>query len=73
MTDLGFGGSLSWRSSPRSRWWPCRGAAGRCCAGWGLNPWTVDTDRKPRPTLRKVVAWAKEWQLDGVLVVNLFA
>jgi hypothetical protein len=39
----------------------------------GLNPGTGDTDGRPRPTLRKVVAWARRLGLDGVLVVNLFA
>jgi hypothetical protein len=56
------------------RWWyERRWGDGPLLCWVGLNPGTGDTDGKPRPTLRKVVTWAKEWQLDGVLVVNLFA
>lgn len=39
----------------------------------GLNPGTGDTERRPRPTLRKVTAWADEWGMKRLLVVNLFA
>jgi hypothetical protein len=56
------------------RWWyERRWGDGPLLCWVGLNPGTGDTDGKPRPTLRKVVAWAKTLQLDGVLVVNLFA
>lgn len=39
----------------------------------GLNPGTGDTENRARPTLRKVVQWALDWNLGGVVVVNLFA
>ncbi|NOX30258.1 MAG: DUF1643 domain-containing protein [Actinobacteria bacterium] len=39
----------------------------------GLNPSTGDTDGKSRPTLAKVVGWAKREGCGAVVVVNLFA
>ena len=69
-----FVDSAEYSSDEVYRWWYERrwGNGPRLC--WvGLNPGTGDTDGKPRPTLRKVVTWAKGWGLDGVIVVNLFA
>jgi hypothetical protein len=39
----------------------------------GLNPGTGDRDSGPRPTLRKVVGWAKREDCAAVTVVNLFS
>ena len=39
----------------------------------GLNPSTGDTDGKQRPTLNKVVGWARREGCGAVVVVNLFA
>jgi hypothetical protein len=56
------------------RWWYERrwGPGGALC--WvGLNPGTGDTDSGSRPTLRKVVAWARREGCAAVTVVNLFS
>lgn len=56
------------------RWWyERRWAPGPTLCFVGLNPSTGDTDGKPRPTLRKVVGWAKREGCGAVVVVNLFA
>ena len=48
------------------------GPGGSVC--WvGLNPATGDSDGKPRPTLRKMVAWTKLWGGGEIVIVNLFA
>jgi hypothetical protein len=39
----------------------------------GLNPGTGDRDGGPRPTLRKVILWAKDAGCGAVSVVNLFS
>ncbi len=39
----------------------------------GLNPATGDTDGKQRPTLRRVVGWARREGCGSVVAVNLFA
>jgi hypothetical protein len=57
-----------YRWSFRRRWGP----GGSVC--WvGLNPGTGDSDRKPRPTLRKMVAWSQRWGGGEIVIVNLFA
>lgn len=66
----------SWQFSPDGvyRWWyERRWAPGPTLCFVGLNPSTGDTDGKPRPTLRKVVGWAKREGCGAVVVVNLFA
>ena len=56
------------------RWWyERRWAPGPTFCFVGLNPATGDTDGKPRPTLNKVVGWAKREGCGAVVVVNLFA
>ena len=48
------------------------GPGGTVC--WvGLNPGTGDSDGKPRPTLRKMVAWTQRWGGGEIVIVNLFA
>jgi hypothetical protein len=54
-------------------WWERRWAEGDGLCWVGLNPSTGDTTGRPRPTLRKVVALAKERRLSAVTVVNLFS
>ena len=39
----------------------------------GFNPGTGDTDAGPRPTLRRVVSWARRAGCGGLVVVNLFS
>jgi hypothetical protein len=57
-----------YRWSFRRRWGP----GGSVC--WvGLNPGTGDSDGKPRPTLRKMVAWTQRWGGGEIVIVNLFA
>ncbi len=56
------------------RWWyERRWADGPGMCWIGLNPSTGDTTGRPRPTLGKVVARAKESGLAAVIVVNLFS
>lgn len=56
------------------RWWyERRWADGPGLCFVGLNPSTGDTTGRPRPTLRKVVARAKQEGLAAVTVVNLFS
>jgi len=56
------------------RWWyERRWAPGPTLCFVGLNPATGDTDGKARPTLNKVVGWAKRERCGAVVVVNLFA
>ncbi|MBI4932901.1 MAG: DUF1643 domain-containing protein [Actinobacteria bacterium] len=56
------------------RWWfRRRWAHGPTLCFIGLNPATGDTDGKPRPTLRRVVGWARREGCGSVVVVNLFA
>lgn len=56
------------------RWWyERRWAPGPTLCFVGLNPATGDTDGKPRPTLGRVVVWAKREGCGAVVVVNLFA
>ena len=55
------------------RWWyQRRWSSGPTLCFVGLNPSTGDTEGKPRPTLRKVVGWAKREGCGAVVVVNLF-
>jgi hypothetical protein len=57
-----------YRWSYERRWAP----GGTLC--WvGLNPGTGDRDAGPRPTLRRVVGWAKREGCAAVTVVNLFS
>jgi hypothetical protein len=56
------------------RWWyERRWEPGPALCFVGLNPATGDTDGKPRPTLNKVVGWARREGCAAVVVVNLFA
>ncbi len=56
------------------RWWyERRWAAGPTLCWVGLNPGTGDTDGKARPTLARVVGWAKREGCAAVTVVNLFS
>lgn len=57
-----------YRWSYERRWAP-----GAALCWVGLNPATGDSDGGPRPTLRKVVAWAKREGCASVVVVNLFS
>lgn len=50
-----------------------RWAPGDVMCWVGLNPGTGDTDDGPRPTLRRVVSWAKRENCGAVVVVNLFS
>lgn len=50
-----------------------RWAPGGVMCWVGLNPGTGDTDAGPRPTLRRVVSWAKREKCGAVVVVNLFS
>src|SRR3954470_5288482 len=60
-------------SDRRYRWSFSRQWGDGSMACWVcLNPGTGDTDRKPRPTLRKMVAWSLRWQCGGIIIVNLF-
>ena len=57
-----------YRWSYERRWAP----GGTLC--WvGLNPGTGDTDSGQRPSLRKVVQWARREGCTAVTVVNLFS
>jgi hypothetical protein len=57
-----------YRWSYERRWAP----GGTLC--WvGLNPGTGDRDSGPRPTLRRVVGWARREGCAAVTVVNLFS
>lgn len=62
-------------SSDRNyRWfYERRWAPGGVMCWVGLNPGTGDTDAGPRPTLRRVVSWAKRHKCGAVVVVNLFS
>lgn len=54
------------------RWWGDEEVAGSVV--WVmLNPATGDTDGKKRPTLERAIARSKQWNADGLVVVNLFA
>jgi hypothetical protein len=56
------------------RWWyERRWADGPSLCFVGLNPATGDTDGKSRPTLDRVVGWARREGCGAVVVVNLFA
>jgi len=57
-----------YRWSYERRWAP---GASLCWVG--LNPGTGDTDDGRRPTLGRVVSWAKREQCAAVSVVNLFS
>lgn len=66
----------SWESSGDGlyRWWyERRWAPGPTLCFVGLNPTTGDADGKPRPTLGRVVGWARREGCGAVVVVNLFA
>lgn len=68
--------SDSWEYSDdgRYRWWyERRWSPGPTLCFVGLNPSTGDTDGKQRPTLGKVVGWARREGCGAVVVVNLFA
>lgn len=55
------------------RWWyERRWDVGPRLCFVGLNPSTGDTDRGQRPTMRKLVTWAKREGCGAVVVVNLF-
>lgn len=73
--DIGeFVDSWEYSDDRAYRWWYQRrwsDAPTLCFVG--LNPATGDTDGKPRPTLAKVVGWAKREGCGSVVVVNLFA
>ena len=55
--------------------WSCerRWAPGGAPCWVGLNPGTGDRDSGPRPTLRKVVAWAKREGCAALSVMNPFS
>ncbi len=56
------------------RWWyERRWSSDPTLCFVGLNPSTGDSDGGPRPTLRKVVGWARREGCGAVVVVNLFA
>jgi hypothetical protein len=56
------------------RWWyERRWEPGPTMCFVGLNPSTGDTDGKHRPTLGRVVGWARREGCGAVVVVNLFA
>jgi hypothetical protein len=64
--DYSADGTYRW--SFERRWAP----GGALC--WvGLNPGTGDRDAGPRPTLRRVVGWARREGCAAVKVVNLFS
>ena len=64
--DYSADGTYRW--SYERRWGP----GGALC--WvGLNPGTGDRDAGPRPTLRRVVGWARREGCAAVNVVNLFS
>ena len=70
----GFIDSWEYSDDRLYRWWyERRWSAGPSLCFVGLNPATGDTDGKPRPTLAKVVGWAKREGCGAVVVVNLFA
>lgn len=73
--ELGeFVDSWEYSTDRMYRWWyERRWSAGPSLCFVGLNPATGDTDGKPRPTLAKVVKWAKREGCSSVVVVNLFA
>lgn len=55
------------------RWWyERRWGSGPALCFVGLNPATGDTDGNARPTLGRVVGWAKREGAAAVVVVNLF-
>lgn len=54
------------------RWWGDEEVA-RSVVWVMLNPATGDTDGKKRPALERAVARSKQWNADGLIVVNLFA
>jgi len=73
-TTGGFVDSWAYSDDEVYRWWyERRWEAGPSLCFVGLNPATGDTDGKPRPTLAKVVNWAKREGCGAVVVVNLFA
>src|SRR3954452_12213805 len=66
------GGSYS--PDGRYRWSSARLWSSELPACWvGLNPGTGDSDGKPRPTLRKMIAWSQRWSGGEIVIVNLFA
>lgn len=69
-----FEDSWEYSDDQLNRWWyERRWAPGPTMCFVGLNPATGDTDGKPRPTLNKVVGWARREGCSAVVVVNLFA
>jgi hypothetical protein len=69
-----FDDSWAYSDDRTYRWWyERRWDTGPSLCFVGLNPATGDTDGKPRPTLAKVVNWAKREGCGAVVVVNLFA
>jgi hypothetical protein len=72
--DEAFVDSWEYSDDRVYRWWyERRWKPGPSLCFVGLNPATGDTDGKPRPTLAKVVKWAKREGCSAVVVVNLFA
>jgi hypothetical protein len=54
------------------RWWGDEDVT-RSAVWVMLNPATGDTDGKKRPTLERAIARSKQWNAQGIVVVNLFA
>src|SRR4051794_8152325 len=55
-----------------ARWWGVPEPGTWAC--WvGLNPATGDTEQRRRPTLERMIAWTRQRDLDGLVIVNLFA
>lgn len=69
-----FNDSWEYSADRLYRWWyERRWGSGPALCFVGLNPATGDTDGKPRPTLGRVVGWAKREGCGAVVAVNLFA
>jgi hypothetical protein len=73
-TVEGFEDSWEYSGDGRYRWWyERRWSSEPALCVVGLNPSTGDTDGKARPTLARVVGWARREGCGAVVVVNLFA
>jgi hypothetical protein len=72
--DADFVDRSEYSSDETYRWsYERRWAPGGVLCWVGLNPGTGDTDAGRRPTLGRVVSWARRERCGAVVVVNLFS
>lgn len=70
LTGAYFGDSTNYRYTLWRRWSECR--VSEMMAVIGLNPSTADSVNND-PTIRRCIDFAKRWQFQGLIMLNLFS